>query len=67
MVKVILCKNYNDAKIKAKELAPCVAVECEYGDQAVTEKDEGVELAFYHHGKYSDLPAPSERWMYLIN
>ena len=62
MIKVILCKNFEKAKEIAKEIKPCVAVECEYGDDVLTEDFEGVELAFYHHGKFAYLPAPSERW-----
>lgn len=62
MIKVILCKNFEKAKETAKELKNCVAVECEYGDDVLTEEYEGVDLAFYHHGKYAHLPAPSEQW-----
>lgn len=62
MLNVRLVKEYKKAKEIVKELAPCGAIECEYGDQTITEDDEGVKIAMYHHGKNSHLPAPSERW-----
>ena len=62
MVNVFLCKDFNLAKEKAKELAPCCAVECEYGDNTLNEEFDGVELAFFHHGKYSDEKPPCLRW-----
>ena len=62
MINVTLCKKYEDAINIAKEMSPCCAVECEYGDDTIDENIDGVELAFYHHGKHSDKPAPSLRW-----
>ena len=62
MIKVLLCKDFELGKEKAKELAPCCAVECEYGDNVLDESVEGIELAFYHHGKFSDEKPPCLRW-----
>ena len=62
MLQVILCKNYNKSKEIAKEIAPCGAIECEYGEDTIDENTEGVKVAMYHHGQHSDKPAPSVRW-----
>jgi len=62
MIKVILCKSYTAAKEAAKKYAPVCAVETEYGDEALTEINEGCELALVHHGKFSSNKCPSERW-----
>ena len=62
MLNIWLCKDFELAKEKAKEIAPCCAIECEYGDKTINEEIEGVELAFYHHGEYSDNKPPCLRW-----
>jgi len=62
MLNIKLCRTYESAKKIAKELAPCGAIECEYGDKVIDENIEGVKVAMYHHGKHSDKPAPSVRW-----
>ncbi len=62
MLNIKLVKDFKKAKELAKELAPCGAIECEYGDNVLTEDYEGVEIAMYHHGKYSNNTPPSERW-----
>jgi len=62
MLNIKLVKDFEKTKEIAKELAPCGAIECEYGDNVITENFEGVQIAMYHHGKYSDNTPPSERW-----
>jgi len=62
MVNVKLCPTYEEAVEIAKQIAPCGAIECEYGDKTITEHDEGVRVAMYHHGIHSGNPAPSIRW-----
>jgi len=62
MLNIKLIKDFEKAKKLAKEMAPCGAIECEYGDNAITEQDDGVAIAMYHHGKHKDNTPPSERW-----
>jgi len=62
MVKVILVKDFELAKETAKEIAPCCAIECEFGDNTITEENEGVIEAFYHHGEHSNNKPPCLRW-----
>jgi len=62
MLNIWLCKDFDLAKEKVKEIAPCCTIECEYGDKVIDENIEGVELAFYHHGEYSDNQPPCLRW-----
>jgi len=62
MVNVLLCKEFELAKEKAKEIGNVGAIECEYGDNTITEDMEGVSLSFYHHGEYADNKPPCLRW-----
>jgi len=62
MINVKLCRDVNIAREEVKKIGNVCAVECEYGDDLLTEKDEGIELAFYHHGDHSDNTPPCLRW-----
>ncbi len=62
MLQVYLCKEFELAKEKVKEIEPCCAIECEYGDKVIDEKIDGVELAFFHHGEHSEEKPPCLRW-----
>lgn len=54
---VTLVKSYLAAQEAAKTLSYC-AIECEYGNHAITEEDDGIIIALNHHGKYSKNEPP---------
>ncbi len=59
MLQIWLAKSAKEAREVTSTGGRWVAIETEYGDETVDEKDEGVSLSLNHHGELQNQDAPA--------